>query len=277
MKIKDHYLENAIREDTPNLYSPPNFKDADLPDSVVIHYTAMYSAKGAVNVLTNKLNKASAHLVIGRDGTIYQLAPFNYRTWHAGVSSYNGRSGYNHYSIGIEIDNLGWLDRINNSFTRTELLNQGITVKDDEVIEAEHKNPRVRKKYWHKYTQKQIDLVVEICQLLKDTYDIKEIVGHDDIAGDRKQDPGPAFPMDYLIKKVLYNDRQESDEEELTNTYESFVTASKLNIRIGPDNNAAKVAMPLPRDTKVKVVDKSGAWLKVTTEVEGWVYSKYIN
>ena len=53
--------------------------------------------------------KASAHVVIGRDGQVIQMVPFNIEAWHAGRSSYGEASGLNHYSVGIELDNLGQL------------------------------------------------------------------------------------------------------------------------------------------------------------------------
>ena len=73
----------------------------------------------------SKEDKASAHIVLARDGTIFQLAPFNYRTWHAGESFFNGRSGYNHFSIGIEID------PINFSFIEKRLSQER---KEDDIL-----------------------------------------------------------------------------------------------------------------------------------------------
>lgn len=279
MEIKNHLLkgDNIEEKKTPNLYFPPQFKLPDLPDSIVIHYTAMSKAEDAVKALTNKNISASAHLVVARDGKIYQLAPFNYRTWHAGKSAYQSRSGYNHYSIGIEIDNLGWLEPYNGFYSRPELLDYNVKLKENEVIQAEHKNPRVRKKYWHKYTDIQIQRTIEICKLLVQDYSIEEIVGHDDIAPDRKQDPGPAFPMDYFVTQVLYSDRSDDDEPAASVDIKGSVTATKLNIRSGPSLDANAVAKPLPQGTEVRIVGESGDWYHVFAEVEGWVYKKHIN
>ena len=55
----------------------PN-KGGDLaPRYLVFHYTAGKSATSSINWLTSPESKASAHLVLARDGTITQLAPFN--------------------------------------------------------------------------------------------------------------------------------------------------------------------------------------------------------
>ena len=92
----------------------PNTKGEDISaklDTVIIHYTAGTSAKGSAAWLCNPQAGASAHLVIGREGEIYQLIPFTTKAWHAGVSQYQGRKGFNNYSIGIELDNAGPLKR----------------------------------------------------------------------------------------------------------------------------------------------------------------------
>ena len=83
-------------------------KGGDLaPRYLVFHYTVGKSATSSINWLTNPESKASAHLVLARDGTITQLAPFNVKTWHAGVSHWDGLSGLDSSSIGIEMDNAG--------------------------------------------------------------------------------------------------------------------------------------------------------------------------
>lgn len=285
MKINKHFLEDGKIEKklTPNLYDHKEFRMDDYPDSIVLHYTAMESAELAVKALTNKNVKASAHLVISRDSecTVHQLAPFNYRTWHAGKSHFNNRSGYNNFSIGIEIDNLGWLKEYTGFYSRPELIkphrDPEVQVLPEDVLEASHKNPNVSFRFWHKFKQLQVEKVIEICRMLVDQYDIKEIVGHDDIAPTRKQDPGPAFPLEYVVKQVFGLDRSDdTDEAQTVDAFEGRVSASKLNIRTGPDMAAEKVAKPLARDSKVTVIAQQGEWYRVKTEVEGWVYSKYI-
>lgn len=54
-----------------------------LPDTIIIHYTAGSSAESSVKVLCDPKRKASAHLVVGRDGSVTQLVPFNTVAWHA--------------------------------------------------------------------------------------------------------------------------------------------------------------------------------------------------
>lgn len=259
-----------VYQQTPNLYKQPEFR-AGYPDSIVIHYTGMNDAVAAANLLCDEDHKASAHLVVGKDGKVYQLAPFNYRTWHAGESEYKGRKYYNHYSIGIEIDNLGWLEKqANGSYSRTKLLPYKIARKQAEVVEATHWNPKVRHQYWDEYTKAQLDRVTEICQALMQVYAIHEVLGHDEISPERKQDPGPAYPMEALRKELFSADRsQAGDERE--------VLVSRLNIRDAPDVAGGLVAKPLPMGTRVKVKEEHDGWCRVETTVEGWVAKQYLS
>lgn len=83
---------------------------------IVLHYTAGTSAESSALFLTRPEVSASAHVVIGREGEVFQLVPFNIEAWHAGKSWYAGRGGLNRYSIGIELDNLGELRFAGNLF-----------------------------------------------------------------------------------------------------------------------------------------------------------------
>lgn len=274
--IENHLIKGVKLEATENLYNPPEFKYPNLPDSIIIHYTAMLDDDAAVRVLTRRKDKgnASAHLVIGRGGEIRQLAPFNYRTWHAGESEYNGRKYYNHYSIGIEINNAGWLKKYgDDEFSRRDLKKAGKSFTANEVVHARHFNPNIPYQYWEKYPDAQVDIVFDICAALAEKYPIKEILGHDEIAPNRKQDPGPAFPMDELRREILKDDRSQEEPEPFSER-SGIVTASKLNIREVPGGD--KVAKPLPQGFEVKVIEQQGKWYKVKAEIEGWVSADFI-
>ena len=271
MKIENHALigDQVSFQQTPNFYNGPFRTATGLADSVIVHYTAMTSLPLAVKALTTRKARgnASAHLVVGKNGEVVQLAKFNFRTWHAGDSEYNGRKGYNSYAIGIEIDNVGWLQKMaDGTYGRQELQQ---TYTEDEVMNLRHFNPNVHYQYWQKYTNKQVATVTAICELLKETYDIKEILGHDEIAPARKQDPGPAFDMLHLRNTVL-NDR--SDHLDV-----GKVSASLLNIRAGAGVNFEKVAQPLKRNTEVQVLEEQSGWYKVRTSIEGWVSKDFID
>jgi N-acetylmuramoyl-L-alanine amidase len=89
-------------------YRPsPNRGGEIEPTLIVVHYTGDNSLDGALSWLCASESGVSAHLVVAKDGRVFQLLPFNIKGWHAGVSSYNGRSGVNAFSIGIENQGIG--------------------------------------------------------------------------------------------------------------------------------------------------------------------------
>ncbi|MBC7838540.1 MAG: N-acetylmuramoyl-L-alanine amidase [Nitrospiraceae bacterium] len=263
LSIEDDRLVggNVSFVETPN-------KGGDLaPRYLVFHYTAGKSATSSINWLTNPESKASAHLVLARDGTITQLAPFNIKTWHAGLSHWNGLSGLNSYSIGIEMDNAGPLKKVGDQYQPWF----GTLYAEDRVVLAKHKlddEPR----WWHAYTEIQIQRALELAQLLVRHYQLQDVVGHEDIAPDRKRDPGPAFPLEHVRAVVL------GREEEEREGYE--VMASTLNIRSGPGVEFPSVAEPLKRGTVVVLLEKRDRWHKVELvkngDIEGWVHNRFL-
>ena len=81
------------------------------PDTIVMHYTGGGDARSSALYLADPATKASAHVVVARDGQIFQLVPFDKRAWHAGASALAGREHVNAFSIGIELANAGRLTR----------------------------------------------------------------------------------------------------------------------------------------------------------------------
>jgi len=269
MNINNHILTNG---NIPFVKSPNHsglFEAGNL-DTIIIHYTAGSSASSSIRTLTDPNAKASAHLVVAADGSITQLVPFNTIAWHAGASQYQGRSGFNKYSIGIEIDNPGLLEKSGDKFVAW--FGKGYEEKD--VIEAVHRNQNTPK-FWHRYTDTQIQIVEEICRLLIEDYKIKFILGHEEISPGRKTDPGPAFPLDKMRDRLFGLGRDFDGAEENTSV-EKFVNADGLNIRSQPNYDAEKVARPLPQGKKVCVLETKGGWSKVKTEITGWVAEKYL-
>ena len=167
-----------------------NTRPLTAPDTIVLHYTAGSNGLASAYYLTRPDVAASAHLVIDRNGDIIQLVPFNVESWHAGKSFHLGRVNLNHYSIGIELDNLGKLRREGEKF----IAECGKEVQPSDVfVDEENGQPT----YWHRYTDEQLKTVVLVCLLLMDRYPIRYLLRHSDITP-RKIDPGPAFPREIL-------------------------------------------------------------------------------
>ncbi|PWC90910.1 N-acetylmuramyl-L-alanine amidase [Azospirillum sp. TSH100] len=195
--IKTHRLH---QDGTPvELVATPNMGGTVRPLYLILHFTAGTSGNGAISWLANPDAKASAHLVVDRDGSVTQMVPFNRIAWHAGKSRWNDLEGMNAYSIGIEIVNAGKLKK-SESGTWTSW--SGQKIEADDVIVATHKHES-SPAGWHRYTSEQIAAVVAIGAALNTQYGFLDVLGHDDIAPDRKVDPGPAFPMVSVQSKIL--------------------------------------------------------------------------
>jgi N-acetylmuramoyl-L-alanine amidase len=167
---------------------------------LVIHHTAGWGADTSIDYwMTKAARGASAHVIIDRDGTITQCRPFNRTAGHAGFSKWvdpvTGKiyTGLNACSIGIELANCGDLDRA----VYPNTCGPEFAGKDIPRLFARHKygGPIT---LWERYTIQQTKACEELSVALVARYHLDDLVGHDDIAPDRKVDPGPAFPMDAL-------------------------------------------------------------------------------
>ncbi len=247
----------------------PNVGGALMPRYLVMHYTAGSSLKSSVESLCTVKAKgnASAHIVLGRDGSIVQLAPFNLVTWHAGVSAWNGENGLNSRSIGIEMDNAGVLTRVGERYMTW--FHKEIPAA--EVVHAAHRHGGPVQP-WHAYTEKQIARALELAELLVQHYGLEDVLGHEDIARGRKTDPGPAFPLESVRGQAL------GREDEVAPHY--VVTAPLLNIRKGPDASFDAVAPALKKGTRVTLLETGDRWNRVEvdgpTDIEGWVNNRFI-
>ena len=136
---------------------------------IIIHYTGMEYESAALNRLCDIKTKVSAHYFIKKNGSILNLVPSIYEAWHAGKSSWKGLKSLNKYSIGVEIQNSG----------------------------HDHK--------YENFTQKQIISTKKLLKYLINKYKVKSknVLGHSDIAPDRKKDPGEKFPWKELAKSKL--------------------------------------------------------------------------
>lgn len=140
---------------------------------LVMHYTEI-DERRSIQVLTTE--GVSAHYVVPdapqiRNGepVVWQLVPESQRAWHAGTSSWQGTTELNAASIGIENVNLGPID-----------------------------TPQGRG--WQPYPPAQVDALIRLSKDIVTRYAIAptRVVGHSDIAPQRKIDPGPLFPWKQL-------------------------------------------------------------------------------
>jgi N-acetylmuramoyl-L-alanine amidase len=146
----------------------PNWDERpDGPGSVnmlILHYTGMQTAQAAIDRLRDPDAKVSSHYVVDEDGAVLRLVPEAKRAFHAGISYWRGRRVLNDVSIGIEIVNPGheW--------------------------------------GYRPFPPPQMESVRELCLGILGRHAIpaRNVVGHSDIAPNRKQDPGELFPWRWL-------------------------------------------------------------------------------
>jgi len=191
MKIHNHFLSTASNKAL-------RHGNTIMPTYIVVHNTAGGSALSTFNFLKNNRPGVGYHVLIDRDGTLIQCAPFNKRMGHAGRSNWKGIEGLNGHSIGISLANYGPLKKMADGNFRSEVGNN--PVPSHQVFIADHPNgiPDRRNTAWEVYTGIQIQKLQELIELLVHEYPIKNIIGHDDIACGRKIDPGPALNVGTL-------------------------------------------------------------------------------
>jgi len=136
---------------------------------IIFHYTGMKKESDAINKLIEIQSEVSCHYLIKNNGEIIKMVPDLYIAWHAGKSSWKNYKSLNQNSIGIEITNPG----------------------------HEHG--------YKKFSKKQISSLLKLGLFLMKKYKIgsKNILGHSDIAPQRKKDPGEKFPWKYFSKNKI--------------------------------------------------------------------------
>ena len=150
-----------------DVIASPNYgersKDRE-PDMILLHYTGMPDAQGAIDRLCTAGTDVSAHYIVLEDGRIVQCVPESKRAWHAGASSWAGEEDINSCSIGIEIVNGGhdW--------------------------------------GYPDFPLRQVAAVIALCRgiMLRRKVPSHRVLAHSDVAPARKKDPGEKFPWHSL-------------------------------------------------------------------------------
>ena len=174
-----NWFDDARRVPSPNFDDRPPGCDVDL---IVVHGISLppgeFGGPHIERLFCNRLDprghacfraiaglRVSAHLLIRRDGSLVQFVALSDRAWHAGESRFGERTGCNDFSIGIELE--------------------GTDVTPYEAVQYERLGNvcRVLMRRWSAIT-------------------VDGIVGHCDVAPQRKTDPGPAFDWRRL-KRLL--------------------------------------------------------------------------
>ncbi|MDC0659780.1 N-acetylmuramoyl-L-alanine amidase [Leisingera sp. SS27] len=161
---------DAGRADQPGAiwHASANFgprRDGLTPSLIVLHYTAMDSARAALERLCDPAAEVSAHYLIGADGTLWQMVAESSRAWHAGAGEWAGQDDVNSRSIGIELDNRGTHPFSEAQMAALEALMRGVMLRWGIPAEG--------------------------------------VIGHSCMAPGRKCDPGPRFDWARLARQGL--------------------------------------------------------------------------
>ena len=153
-------------------YSPnfsPKKRNSKEIKFLIFHYTGMSKEYNALKKLTKIQSEVSSHYFIKNNGTLLLLVPELYIAWHAGKSGWKNKKFLNKSSIGIEISNPG------------------------------------HRYGYKKFNKKQIQILINLLKKLINKFKIspKNILGHSDIAPERKKDPGEKFPWKRLARKKV--------------------------------------------------------------------------
>jgi AmpD protein len=172
-------LPGADYQQSPNCNHRPDPEGIDL---IVIHGISLpagqFGGDAIHQLFLNQLDcrppeleslkdlRVSAHLLIDRHGEVTQFVGFHQRAWHAGQSIWQGRDDCNNYSVGIELEGMDCVA----------------------------------------YTPRQYDQLLRVVIALMQCYPaitLDRVVGHSDIAPERKSDPGPAFNWQAFRRRVM--------------------------------------------------------------------------
>lgn len=293
MIIDKHWLKAENAKEKIVKIESPNARNVIDPDYLVIHYTAGDTAKEAINWFMNTNNnpdKIAAHIVLDIDGTITQLVPFNRRANHAGSSVWDGVENFNYHSIGIEIVNAGYCEKLSDgSYKRkiTAARNQAYpSGRDADIMETMHKHrfwSANDNRHWFKFPKAQLAALYALSRTLMTHYQLVTVLGHDDISPLRKPDPGPCFPWKEYKMNVLGR---------ADNVGDIFVVNTDgANFRVDHSTNSA-VIKKLNKGYDVGLIETFGAWNKVYLANErkelvtkenrciktiGWIHSSLVD
>jgi len=158
-------------------------KPVEKPTILVLHYTASTLESTLEYFKTN--GTVSSHYTVAKNGTIYHHVKEQDRAWHAGVGNWREVSDLNSYSIGIEIENLGYRVSPNQP--------EGILVNGSSLE-------------WYPFDHpEQVEAVVKLSADIVKRHSIepRNVIAHADLAPGRKEDPGPLFFWSRLAKENI--------------------------------------------------------------------------
>ncbi len=189
---RDGWYSQARRLDSPHCDARPRGVDCEL---LVIHNISLpagqFGGPHIEHLFTGHLDynadpsfdslrgvRVSAHFLVRRDGSVIQFVPTLARAWHAGKSSFAGRSACNDFSVGIEVEG------------------------SDDVA----------------FSPAQYAALVPLSLAIAARHPLTDVVGHEHIAPGRKTDPGPHFSWQHYAALLVAEQQQRAAAEQKNGT-----------------------------------------------------------
>ncbi|WP_209428435.1 N-acetylmuramoyl-L-alanine amidase [Pararhodobacter sp. SW119] len=230
---------------------------------IVLHNTMGGRVTSSIDHLNNHTNGFGYHILIERNGSVFQTAALDRITRHAGLSNWRGWDSLNSFSVGISLANYGPL-----RYRKTHYENEyGRRMPDDSALPGPVPHYNGARNYeiasWERYPAAQVDACLRICREIVDRMSIRDIVRHDDVSIGRKFDTGPALSLSPFSK--LVGDRS----AELVNTWKVVTPNDTLTVRAHHSRHGKPLGT-LPDKTEVYVLSKSYQWISNRWRIGKW-------
>jgi len=219
-----------------------------------MHATTGTRMLSTINTFLYSPRNVSAHLVIGKNGRILQMVPFNHAANHTG--GFWERQPVRPSSIGIEMDNA--CDEIT-KHQNGAYSNRGVALPASEICETRYwKDNRVRP--WQIYPPIQVQVTQAAVQALKAAYlQIDELLEHERINIRNRADPGPLFDMDALRQAALGKAGPAFKVHKTKRETALYENACYLS----PELNVSAFLKPLPECLVEVLRDECDYWIKI--------------
>ena len=216
--------------------------------------------------INGNITNSPTHVLIDRDGLVTQFIPFNEQIAVAISGSWEGMKNLASRSIILTFVNHGRLQKQGDEFISQD----GTVIDRTDVFTGIHQNEESLS-YWQKFTDSQVSIAEKIIRCLTSAYQVKYILGYEEVCPGLQTDPGPAFPLEIMRRKVMKDQEQEFGT---VLNFKNTMHQLDLNTVLRED------VMALKAERNAKIVNirrKNGGWYKVNIDLGGFIKEKWIS
>lgn len=207
-----------------------------------------------------------SHVLINRDGSVYQSIPFDKQVDADIAGSWEGLSDLRSKSVIITLENCGRLDKKADKFYS----GCGRTFDTNDVFTGIHQNEETLS-YWQKFTNSQVQIAEKIIRCLTSTYQVKYILGNEEVCPGLQKDPGPAFPLEILRRRIvrenMLHNHQNTSEADPSGRFDLNAILGRQQ-SYSPENKNARI---------VNIRKKNGGWYKLNIDLGGFIKEEWVS